>query len=364
MRVAFDEQILLAQSTGGISRYFSELIATFRSERALGVDPILAWNWSYNQHILDLEISKMIPGTSSLLRNELLKRYAYYAANSVARHKINSEAILHYTFYHPRFLKAGYKGRRVVTIYDMTPEMFPEQFPGRNPHLAKLRYVNESDLVLCISKETAKDLLAIYGPLDQPVEVTYLGVSPLFSPNKAPLPGIPDRYVLFVGRRGNYKDYRVAVEAVAGLRDDVVLIAVGGGPFSSDELRLHGALGVSRRVLHLDVDDSGLAHLYSNALAFVYPSRYEGFGLPTLEAMASGTPAVLASASVHPEIGGIAGLYFPPGDADALRDLLDELLGDATLRERHIELGVQRASEFTWLRTATQTAEAYSAVAR
>lgn len=364
MRIAFDEQILLAQSTGGISRYFSQLIANFRSEGVLGIDPVLGWTWSYNQHILDLGISRMIPGTSSLLRNESVKRSAYYSSNVVARHNSNKEAIIHHTFYHPRFLRAGYKGKRVVTVYDMTPEMFPENFAGRNPHLAKLRYVNESDLILCISKETAKDLLAIYGPIDRPIEVTYLGVSPLFSPSKDPLPGVPGRYVLFVGRRSNYKDYRVAVEAVAGLRDALVLIAVGGGPFSSDELRLHDALGVSRRVLQLDVDDGGLARLYAHALVFVYPSRYEGFGLPTLEAMASGTPAVLASASVHPEIGGNAALYFPPGDADALRDLLAELIEDASLRERHIALGVRRAAEFTWLQTAAQTAEAYSALAK
>ena len=364
MRVAFDEQIFLAQSTGGISRYFSQLIAAFRSDRGLGIDPVLAWKWSYNQHALDLGVARELPVILPSWQSNGLKRYAYYTSNSFARHRISRQAILHHTFYHPRFLRAGYKGRRVVTIYDMTPEIFPEQFSGRNPHLAKRRYVDESDMILCISEETAKDLLAIYGPLDKPVRVTYLGVSPLFSPNKAPLPGIPTRYVLFVGRRGNYKDYRVAVEALAGLRADVVLIAAGGGPFSSDELRLHDVLGVSRRVLQLGVGDGDLARLYSNALAFVYPSRYEGFGLPTLEAMASGTPAVLASTSVHPEIGGDAGLYFPPGNADALRDVLDELIGDSSLRERHIELGVQRASEFTWLRTAAQTAEAYAALAR
>jgi glycosyltransferase involved in cell wall biosynthesis len=291
--------------------------------------------------------------------DSFIGRSALYLANSSARRGISHSDILHHTFYHPRFLRPDFAGPRVTTIYDMTPDLFPELFPEGDPHLSKRAYVDASDMLLCISDSTRQDLIAVYGELDKPIRIAHLGVSQTFSPHHLPIDGLPARYLLFVGKRDKYKDYSVLAEAVAGLEEKVVLVVVGGGAFTDEEIHLHERLGITPQIRQLSVGDQELAGLYANTLAFVFPSRYEGFGLPTLEAMASGAPTILAMISAHPEIGGDAAMYFPPGDAAVLRDCLERVIGDPALREQYGSLGIARAAAFTWEQTARQTSDAY-----
>ena len=200
-------------------------------------------------------------------------------------------------------------------------------------------------MVFCISESAKSDLISLYGDPGVPMPVTYLGVGPEFSPNLRAGRHLPERYLLFVGRRGGYKDWSVLAEAFAQLADPgVTLLAVGGGPFSDDEAAQLRRLGVAPRVRQLSVSDDTLPAVYAHAVAFVFPSRHEGFGLPTLEAMACGIPAVLADSSSHPEVGGDVARYFPPGDAEALATELDELLGDDELRAALGKAGVVRAA--------------------
>jgi glycosyltransferase involved in cell wall biosynthesis len=192
--------------------------------------------------------------------------------------------------------------------------------------------------------------------------VTHLGVDQAFSADVPPPVQAPPRYVLFVGRRDGYKDFATLADAFAGLPDDgTVLVAVGGGRFTDAELARLARLGIAGRTRHVEADDSALPAWYAGALAFVFPSRYEGFGLPTLEAMASGTATVLADSSSHPEVGGDVARYFPPGDSDSLCQVLAEILGDERLRASLARKGVSRAAEFTWVAAARATAAVYAA---
>jgi glycosyltransferase involved in cell wall biosynthesis len=175
---------------------------------------------------------------------------------------------------------------------------------------------------------------------------------------------LPQQYVLFVGNRSAYKDFAVLVEAFAGLRDaNLSLVAVGGPGFDDDEVRLFERLELANRVQHCLLDDADLARAYANALCFVFPSRHEGFGLPTLEAMSSGCPTVLCDSSSHPEVGGDAAAYFPPGDVEALRRTLGEIVADGRLRSQMVCAGLDQARRFSWERTARLTSEAYRLVA-
>jgi glycosyltransferase involved in cell wall biosynthesis len=139
--------------------------------------------------------------------------------------------VVHRTFYRSGYLSRGSRPPMVVTVYDMTPEIFPELFPRGNPHRMKKEYVRRAQMVLCISESTRRDLLRIYGAIDAPVVVTHLGVGARFAPG-APAPTwCPDRYVLFLGSRDGYMDFRVALEAFAEMartERDSILLAVGG----------------------------------------------------------------------------------------------------------------------------------------
>ncbi len=360
MRVGYDEQILLAQRHGGISRYFASLIGALAGSPELGVEPVVGWRWAPNVHARDAGLALPLPLLGGERVPGALGLAAHFLANSARRRSARHAEVLHHTYFHPRFLTARARGARVSTVYDMIPEIHPELFPRGNPHLAKARYVAASDVVPCLSEATRRDLIAIYGDPGVPMPITYLGVDPGFRPDHAPLTHAPGRFVLFVGRRGAYKDFSVAASAFAALADrHLALVAAGGGPFDDIESERLVALGIRDRVVQIDPTEQEMRQLYASALVFVFPSRHEGFGLPTLEAMASGTPVVLAGTSSHPEVGGDVARYFAPGDDDALRSRIEELLGDDALRARLGALGVERAALFTWDATARATAAAY-----
>ena len=363
MQVGFDEQVFLAQRHGGISRYVVSLVEAFRDHPELGVDAVTGWRWSDNQHSNAAGLSRSLPLPELSGRAAILGQGAYFVANAGRRRAARRADLLHHTYFHPRFMAPGSRARHVCTVYDMIPELYPESFPMRDPHLAKRQYVASCDMVLCISASARQDLIDLYGDPGVPMPVTHLGVGPEFRPDVAAPSGVPDRYLLFIGRRAGYKDFDVMAEAMTLLHDSqVALVVVGGGAFTDDETARLSRLGIADRVHRVDVRDDELCRLYAHALAFVFPSRHEGFGLPTLEAMASGAPVVLADSSSHPEVGGDVARYFPIGDPAALAAQLDALIGDDDLRDELGEAGVVRAAAFTWQATAQATADAYRAL--
>src|SRR3954451_24391789 len=360
MRVRYDDQIFTMQHRGGISRYFVELITQFRNDASLGVTPQLAWHWTNNAHALEAGLGSRLrmPGAS---RGGIVR-----LANRSAKIGRRRAELVHDTHARP-----GYRGGRgapplAVTIYDMTPGLFPELFPGGRPHANKRAYVERAALVLCISESTRRDLIRLYGTVAAPAVVTHLAVGLQFAPGAARPAWAPARYVLFLGVRSGYKDFRVALEAFAALppRDtETTLLAVGGGGVTTDEGALIDRWARGGRVVQHDASDAELPGIYGAATAFVFPSRYEGFGLPTLEAMACGAPTVLADSSSNPEVGGTAALYFPPGDHAALATQLGRLLADEAFRAERSAEGLAQAGRFSWRRTAEATAEAYRLVA-
>jgi glycosyltransferase involved in cell wall biosynthesis len=351
MRVFLDDQIFTLQTRGGISRYFTELMHAYGADAGLGVELTGGHVWTANRHQLDSGLGRRLPGRLADPR----------VATVVNRLRSPGRPdIVHHTFYDAAYLNRRIGGLRVVTVYDMIPEIHPDLFPTGNPHLAKQAFVERADLVLSISAATQRDLVSVYGLSTTPVVVTPLGVHDSFRPGGPRLAELPDRYILFVGNRAGYKDFDVLAEAFAGLSEpDVQLVAVGGGAFDESERARLTALGIAGRVIQCSLDDASLRKAYAHALCFVFPSRHEGFGLPTLEAMASGCPAVLVDSSSHPEVGGDAALYFPPGDVAALRHRLIQLVGSTSLRADRAEAGIRRAASFTWERTARATADAY-----
>ena len=264
----------------------------------------------------------------------------------------------------------------VFTVHDLAFLAHPETHLRANrAYLATMmpRYVAAATMVIADSESTRRDLLARYGVPPDNVRVVPLGVEPIFAPvpPTEARPVVAERYgftapyLLFVGTlepRKNLRGLVAAYRALLQRRADLPTLAIAGGEgwWYDDLYRLIKREGLAGRVRFLGrVPDADLPALYSGSAVFAYPSLYEGFGLPPLEALACGTPVVCSNRSSLPEVVGDAALLVEPTDVGALAGALERLLDDEPLRRELRARGLARAAQFTWARTATETLATY-----
>lgn len=356
MEVVFGPEIF-GQRFGGISRYYLEL---HRRLPALGVTSTIVAGAHQNAY---LHAAGRVRGVlvPARLQRERLRATRDRTNDLLARAYLRTRpasAIYHQTYYQG---SAGGRRRGPVTItaYDLVHAKLPEHFPADDQTVAQQRRAfARADLILSISHTTKADLVEVLGINDAKIVVTHLGVSP---PPAVPTAesGVDAPYLLYVGQRYGYKNWDRFVRAVAasGLADDL-LVVCAGAELTATEVALVADLGMSRRVVRVAADDARLDALYRDAVTFVYPSLYEGFGLPPLEAMARGCPVVASDTGSVPEVLGDAAVYADPCDVDSLAAALVE----ATRPERRAELGRvgrEAAAAYTWERTAEATVVAY-----
>ncbi len=353
----FDEQIFLLQEYGGISRYFTELIKAFKSTPSLGIDPIISSHSVRNQYLLkEIDFLPLKPVSS------LFVALCHLVFQVVFKRKLSQAVdLVHLTFYLPLFF-SRYRGLpKAVTIHDMTPEK--AQLPVRfcNPHYSKRSHSRSANLLFSVSKSTTDDMERVYNSKFK-VVTTYLGVGPEYQPGLPKSHWQPNKYFLFVGNRIGYKDFTIALEAfvkISSKYPDLLLILVGGGTLNTTEEKLIDNVGISSRVIQKNALPEELPNIYSNALALVYPTKYEGFGLPLVESMASGTPILASRTPINEEIAGDCASFFPVGDSKALSELMDKLCTDFGSFQGNIDRGLIRAKNFTWEKCAELTAAAY-----
>jgi glycosyltransferase involved in cell wall biosynthesis len=230
---------------------------------------------------------------------------------------------------------------------------------------AKRKAILAADAIICVSENTRKDLLERYSIPEEKIRVIYqasdIDASLSYGPEQ-----VPSRpYYLYVGSRAHYKNFDGllrAFEKTVSVKPELTLCVVGS-PFTAGESRLIGDLRLTTHVQHFrDVSDSHLAKLYRCSLALVYPSFYEGFGIPPLEAMSCATVAIVSNVSSLPEVVGDAGLMFDPNSVDELTEIMRELPDNPAIRESLIAKGLARARKFSWDRTVDETVEVYKAV--
>ena len=317
----------------------------------------------FNDYLSDCEISQ----TGVHLAMRLHRTGRLYRATCRVLAPISLLAsrpsIVHRTYYAHTYAPASVA--TVVTVFDMIHEIFPEHFPARDrTSRDKRESIRNADLVLCISQSTATDVVRLFDVPREKIRVTYLGLSDAFSGQRisAVRPHVRP-YLLYVGHRLGYKNFEAALRAYAQskrLRGEFDFVVFGGFALSSDERTLIESLGLqSDTVRRLTGADEELSNAYRHAHAFVYPSKYEGFGIPPLEAMASGCPVASSNASSIPEVVGSAAELFDPNEIDSIEHALERVCFDEIRRAELIATGFQRLTQFSWDRCATETISAY-----
>lgn len=360
MIVSYDIQAFLRQRRGGISKYFAELIGAFDMYPEMHVIPETSFQLTNNLHIRDNLTSRKMRVLPSIIPRLALYGPWWLRGGPPIKHA----DIVHYNYYSSRFLKRKPKLKNVVSVYDMIPEIMQGSQDFTGSHLDKKKFVEAADLVICISESTRNDLLSFYGPIKAEVKVIPLAVSSNYKPVRGKLPGWPSEYLLYVGARKGYKDFNTLLAALAVLRNqnEGIPLIVIGQPFSRVEKQTICDLDLTEFIMHAHLTDAQLIVAYSQASALVQTSKYEGFGLSPLEAMACGTPVIVANSSSMPEVGGDVAQYFVAGQSSDLAEAIRTVLSDSELRSRLSLLGIERAKGFSVKKMAQRTAEAYATI--
>lgn len=357
MRLCMDNIIFSLQRAGGISVYWSELWRRLLRDGApvTGIEAKNAGNNLFRQ-ALHIPAAQLLPDT----RPVQLGRYL--SARPVAgRH-----TLFHSSYYRPASLR---EMTSVQTVHDFTYERY-WRGPARWIHSAqKRRALRSADGIICVSENTRRDLLEFFPEIPKErTRVIHLGYSDVFQPleqNSAlqliqPHIGSDLAFSVYVGDRSAYKNFNVAVDAVRQLSPHQLVI-VGGGPLKDTD-RAHLQNRLPGRWVHVDKAPGPLLNaFYNRAHALIYPSSYEGFGIPVLEAMAAACPVIAVASSSIPEVAGDAGLLVPAPDADLVADQLRRL-ADPVLRHTVIEAGSRQAQRFSWERCYTQTLDLYAEI--
>ena len=371
MRVLYDHQMFALQRYGGISRIFVELA------RRLSARPDCRVAWFRGYHLDEYDVADFRPRLDRYwsferpplgLRSWSRERINWHAFRWFSRAVWRPYDVYHPSYYDPQTTRLPRARRLAVTVYDLIPERLLADQPRHRPMIeAKRHLVERADLVFVISESTRRDVVELLGVDPGRTCLAYPG-SDLGDVTPAPLPPIAGErpFTLYVGPRTDYKNFTALQQAFAcdaWLRANLRMIAVGGHPgFEEPERRFFAEHGLTEHFVHLDGDDALLAALYRRAVALVYPSRYEGFGIPPLEAMQCGCPVICAPTSSLPEVVGDAAAFFDPDSPDELAARIRSVAEDATLRATLIERGLERGRRFSWDATAEATLAGYRSI--
>jgi len=379
MRVLFDHIVFQRQKIGGVSKALSEMIAHLPPD----VEPVLAMKESDNVYVQELfpeqvslprlTLDNFFKGRTFRGRTRLYETLSAlslipsmeaanrkYCRSLMARGDYD---VFQPTHYNSHFL--GYNNKPfVLVVHDIVPELFPSYYAEDFPDIVqRKKLIPLADRIVAISENTRKDILERWDIPEEKVSVIHWGAPDVKDVEFRRL--LPFDYILYVGGRAAYKRFDFFVLQARRFLEvhDNIHVVCTGAAFSDSERWMLSSLGLEQRFHAKKVSTEDLFSLYHGALCFVFPSEYEGFGLPTLEAMACGCPVLLAGKSCFPEIGGDAAFYFDEdgsGDSNLAEQL--EFIAGLSAGER---LAVQdkclrRAGEFSW----TETARRYACVYR
>ncbi len=370
MKILYDHQSFSGAKYGGVARYFYDLMHNLKYGQKVEVD--LALQFSNNDYLKNGDIKKITRfslflgyGKTNLLFSHLNRLISVF---KIARHDFD---VFHPTFFKDYFVPFLGKKPFVITYHDAIPEKFPEPYAlldGFDKN-HKQKILDKAAKIIAVSENTKKDLLENFIIAPEKIEVIYHSTHfSTFKPAKDFDIVTPQKYLLYVGSRYNYKNFEGfanAVEPLLKKDKDLRVIFGGNGKFTEFEQNLFKELGISEKVIHYEIEsDDVLYRLYQKAVAFVYPSLYEGFGIPILEAFACGCPVVLSNTSSFPEVARDAAIYFDPEKVEDITNQMEVILNNAELRLDLVKKGYERLKDFSPEITAEKTLEVYKSVVR
>ena len=365
MRIFYDHQVFSLQNAGGVSRYQYELILNL--QRLMAADMQIYLLMGKNAAVLPFSglcnQSTKISGSPTNIRPGYVRYGINEALSALLVQPWGRFDVYHTMLY--RAMPVVRRRRLVVTHHDCTHERFPHMFHNAAFIIQQKRKLfSAASAIVCVSESSRLDLLHFYDVPPAKTFVIHHGFSPLQGTTTPLEPCIEpaEPYLLYVGSRAEYKNFPLLLDAFArsGLTTGYRLMVVGGGPFSAGEQAKLDALGIAARVtLTPKADELALTNAYRHAALFVYPSLYEGFGFPPLEAMSLGCPVLVLRSSSLPEVCGDAAFYFEQSDSDELARALVSSLEDLAGRRMKRHLGDEQVKRYDWRSTAEKTLEVY-----
>lgn len=358
-RIAIDARLVLPQPTG-IGRVMRNTLRALKDIEADSTYSVLCRPGS----LLEFE------GDPRFRRVEAdIPQYSHRVFTGLPELLRGSDLVHFPYFFHPYRLPMPY----VVSIFDTIYSYYPQSLSAikRAVYEITIRLsIRNASIVITHSESARADIVRFFGAPESKIRVIPLGVEDRFRPyddcEKAEFRSrhdLPDRFLLYVGNHKPHKNVPSIVDALAQIRSDVphslVLLDDGSHDCQCTGAKIESA-GMSDRAVFLrGFPDSELPLLYSSAELFVFPSLYEGFGLPPLEAMACGTPVITSNASSLPEVVGDAGIMVDPRSVEELADAMLKVLQTPDLRQDMSIKGLNRVHSFTWEETARQTLNIY-----
>ncbi len=358
MKILYDYQMFSIQKVGGVTRYFCELMKNIPREHQFNLSVIFSDNQYLKENYKFFKKLNILPRQNFKGKYFIEKKISafnrYYSERNISA---NNFDIFHPTYYGNYFLKI-LKKPYVLTVHDLILFKFDDPFFTAGKKHQMENAIKTANRIIAISENTKRDLEEILGVNPAKIDVIYHGYNKSVSHKKTTGYG---KYILFVGRRSLYKNFVTFAKAVSKLLNrekDIKLVCVGS-PFDSEEMTLLSQLEISDQAIAINVDDDSLNNLYADALVFVFPSLYEGFGMPILEAYANDCPVCLSNTSCFPEIAENAGVYFNPYDEESILNSIEKIIYHDDFRKEIIEAGKVRLNEFSWQKAAKETISSY-----
>lgn len=370
MKVLFDYQAFVIQKYGGISRYYAEMIQLLTLKRNLTIKLSLLTSDNLNLKIVDkFQIPNILGETKFPGKRTVIVQLN--KVNSLIAIISGKYDVFHPTYYDSYFLNYLNKKPFVLTVHDTIHERFRYQFPileEEKPYvLDKRKLINAAAKIIAVSHCTKTDLIKFYGTDPDKIEVVHLSYTQTVNNNNIQSKFYFDSslaYLLFVGHRSVYKNFEFTIVTIASYikKHGYLFVCAGGPPFTVAEKSLISSLNIDHLVIYQPINDVSLNQLYSKARVFIFPSLFEGFGLPVLEAMSNYCPCLLSNGGSLPEVGGEAAIYFNPEDGQSLIQALELIMENSRLRKSLVELGAKRVRDFSWQKTSDRTYEIYKSL--